>query len=139
MEADTSPARAPRKNSSTSLLHRSPQNLPAPVKLLINRNNGCCLWTPRTSFSPPSPTASSPFALAKQSTSNYRTMRRAACSLDADIFWRPHRSYLVNIHHIKESCAVVKSSYMLKMNDKKQTKSRQPRQQTKRLRELFKL
>jgi len=60
-------------------------------------------------------------------------------ALDADVFWRPHRSYLVNIHHIKEVVPWFKSSYMLKMNDKKQTEVPVSRQQTKRLRELFKL
>jgi two-component system LytT family response regulator/two-component system response regulator LytT len=72
-------------------------------------------------------------------TSNYRTIEELHAALDADIFWRPHRSYLVNIHHIKEVVPWFKSSYMLKMNDKKQTEIPVSRQQTKRLRELFKL
>ena len=60
-------------------------------------------------------------------------------TLDSESFWRPHRSYLVNIHHIKEVVPWFKSSYMLKMNDKKQTEVPVSRVQTKRLRELFKL
>src|SRR5207248_3450171 len=34
--------------------------------------------------------------------SNYHTLEEMAAALDSDVFWRPHRSYLVNIHHIKE-------------------------------------
>jgi two-component system LytT family response regulator/two-component system response regulator LytT len=72
-------------------------------------------------------------------SSNYRTLEELHAALDSESFWRPHRSYLVNIHHIKEVVPWFKSSYMLKMNDKKQTEVPVSRQQTKRLRELFKL
>lgn len=74
-----------------------------------------------------------------EGTSNYRTLDELHAALDADSFWRPHRSYLVNIHHIKEVVPWFKSSFMLKMNDKKQSEIPVSRQQTKRLRELFKL
>jgi two-component system LytT family response regulator/two-component system response regulator LytT len=74
-----------------------------------------------------------------EGTSNYRTLEELNASLDYDAFWRPHRSFLVNIHHIKEVVPWFKSSYMLKMNDKKQTEIPVSRAQTKRLRELFKL
>lgn len=74
-----------------------------------------------------------------EGTSNYRTLEELHAALDADEFWRPHRSYLVNIHHIKEVVPWFKSSYMLKMSDKKQTEIPVSRAQTKRLRELFKL
>jgi two-component system, LytTR family, response regulator LytT len=71
--------------------------------------------------------------------SNYRTLDELQAALDSDAFWRPHRSHLVNIHHIKEVVPWFKSSYMLKMADKKQTEIPVSRVQTKRLRELFKL
>jgi two-component system response regulator LytT len=74
-----------------------------------------------------------------EGTSNYRTLEELHATLDSDSFWRPHRSYLVNIHHIKEVVPWFKSSYMLKMNDKKQAEIPVSRAQTKRLRELFKL
>src|SRR2546429_3328778 len=74
-----------------------------------------------------------------EGTSNYRTLEELNAALDSESFWRPHRSYLVNIHHIKEVVPWFKSSYMLKMNDKKQSEIPVSRQQTKRLRELFKL
>jgi two-component system response regulator LytT len=41
------------------------------------------------------------FAKEFQGTSNYRTIEELAAALDADVFWRAHRSYLVNINHIK--------------------------------------
>jgi two-component system LytT family response regulator/two-component system response regulator LytT len=60
-------------------------------------------------------------------------------SLDSESFWRAHRSYLVNINHIKEVVPWFKSSYMLKMSDKKATEIPVSRAQTKRLRELIKI
>jgi two-component system, LytTR family, response regulator LytT len=74
-----------------------------------------------------------------EGTLNYRTLEELHATLDSESFWRPHRSYLVNIHHIKEVVPWFKSSYMLKMSDKKQTEIPVSRAQTKRLRELFKL
>ena len=74
-----------------------------------------------------------------EGSSNYRTLEELHTALDSDSFWRPHRSYLVNIHHIKEVVPWFKSSFMLKMNDKKSSEIPVSRQQTKRLRELFKL
>jgi len=74
-----------------------------------------------------------------EGTSNYRTLDELLAALDSDSFWRPHRSYLVNIHHIKEVVPWFKSSFMIKMNDKKNSEIPVSRQQTKRLRELFNL
>ncbi len=74
-----------------------------------------------------------------EGTSNYRTLEELNAALESDSFWRPHRSFLVNIHHIKEVVPWFKASYMLKMSDKKQTEVPVSRAQAKRLRELFKL
>jgi two-component system LytT family response regulator/two-component system response regulator LytT len=74
-----------------------------------------------------------------EGTSNYRTLEEMQDALDSDIFWKPHRSYLVNIRHIKEVVPWFKSTYMLKMSDKKQTQIPVSRTQIKRMRELFKL
>ncbi|HKV49424.1 MAG TPA: LytTR family DNA-binding domain-containing protein [Candidatus Acidoferrales bacterium] len=71
--------------------------------------------------------------------SNYRTIDELAAALDPTTYWRPHRSYLVNINHIQEVVPWFKSSYVLKMNDKKSTEVPVSRAQTKRLRELLKL
>jgi two-component system response regulator LytT len=74
-----------------------------------------------------------------EGSSNYRTLEEMEETLASDNFWRPHRSFLVNIHHIKEVIPWFKSTYMLKMDDKKQTQVPVSRSQTKRLRELFKV
>jgi two-component system LytT family response regulator/two-component system response regulator LytT len=71
--------------------------------------------------------------------SNYRTIEELQANLDKDTFWRVHRSYLVNINRIKEVVPWFKSSYQLRMDDKKQTEIPVSRVQTKRLRELLKL
>jgi DNA-binding LytR/AlgR family response regulator len=69
--------------------------------------------------------------------SNCRTLEELFDSLDPNQFWRAHRSYLVNINRIKEVVPWFKSSYQLRMDDKKQTEIPVSRAQTKRLRELF--
>ncbi len=74
-----------------------------------------------------------------EGSSNYRTIEELQAALDPDVFWRAHRSYLVNINHIKEVLPWFKSSYVLKMDDKKQSEVPVSRAQTKRLRELLKL
>jgi len=74
-----------------------------------------------------------------EGASNYRTIEELHAQLDPESFWRVHRSYLVNIHHIKELVPWFKSSYILRMNDKKQSEIPVSRNQTRRLRELLKL
>ena len=69
--------------------------------------------------------------------SNCRTLEELLDSLDPNLFWRAHRSYLVNTNRIREVVPWFKSSYQLRMDDKKQTEIPVSRAQTKRLRELF--
>ncbi len=71
--------------------------------------------------------------------SKCRTLEELLDLLDPAIFWRAHRSYVVNINHIREVVPWFKSSYQLRMADKKQTEIPVSRAQTRRLRELFKL
>ena len=71
--------------------------------------------------------------------SNYRTIEELQSSLDPDTFWRVHRSYLVNIHRIREVIPWFKSSYQIRMDDKKGTEIPVSRVQTRRLRALLKL
>jgi two-component system, LytTR family, response regulator LytT len=71
--------------------------------------------------------------------SNCRTLEELLESLDPNQFWRAHRGYVVNINRIKEVVPWFKSSYQLRMDDKKQTEVPVSRAQTKRLRELFNL
>jgi DNA-binding LytR/AlgR family response regulator len=71
--------------------------------------------------------------------SNCRTLEELMDDLDPNLFWRAHRSYLVNINRIREVVPWFKSSYQLRMDDKKQTEIPVSRAQTKRLRELFRM
>jgi two-component system response regulator LytT len=71
--------------------------------------------------------------------SNFHTIEELQSNLDPEVFWRVHRSYLVNINRIKEVIPWFKSSYQIRMDDKKQTEIPVSRVQTKRLRALLKL
>ena len=71
--------------------------------------------------------------------SKCRTLEDLLEVLDPSLFWRAHRGFVVNINHIREVVPWFKSSYQLRMNDKKQTEIPVSRAQTKRLRELFNL
>src|SRR3954467_3836052 len=71
--------------------------------------------------------------------SNYRTIEELQSNLDPNLFWRVHRSFLVNINKIKEVIPWFKSSFQLRMDDKKQTEIPVSRIQTKRLRALLKI
>jgi two-component system LytT family response regulator/two-component system response regulator LytT len=71
--------------------------------------------------------------------SNFHTVEELQGNLDPKVFWRVHRSYLVNVNHIKEVVPWFKSSYQLKMQDRKQTEIPVSRAQTRKLRELLNL
>ncbi len=78
-------------------------------------------------------------ATGVEGESNYRTIEELQSNLYPDTFWRVHRSFLVNIHRIREVIPWFKSSFQLRMDDKKQTEIPVSRVQTKRLRALLKL
>jgi two-component system, LytTR family, response regulator LytT len=71
--------------------------------------------------------------------SSFRTVEELQGNLDPNTFWRVHRSYLINVNRIKEVVPWFKSSYQLKMDDRKQTEVPVSRAQTRRLRQLLKL
>ena len=79
------------------------------------------------------------FTRASEGTSSYRTLEELQATLDPNRFWRAHRSYLVNINHIKEVLPWFKSTYQIRMSDKRASEIPVSRNQTRRLRELFKL
>lgn len=72
-------------------------------------------------------------------TSNYRTLDELQTRLDPAVFWRVHRSHLVNINKIKEIVPWFSRNYILKMKDGKGTEIPVSRSQTRRLREYLKL
>ena len=72
-------------------------------------------------------------------TASFRTLDELQSRLDPAVFWRVHRSHLVNINKIKEIVPWFSRNYILKMKDEKATEIPVSRMQTRRLREYLKL
>ncbi len=72
-------------------------------------------------------------------TSNDRTLDELHARLDQDVFWRVHRSHLVNINKVKEIVPWFSRNYILRMADAKATEIPVSRSQTRRLRDYLKL
>jgi two-component system response regulator LytT len=72
-------------------------------------------------------------------TSSCRTLDELQAQLDPDVFWRVHRSHLVNINKIKEIVPWFSRNYILRMKDAKSTEIPVSRAQTRRLREYLRL
>ena len=72
-------------------------------------------------------------------TSNYRTLDELHSHLDPEVFWRVHRSHLVNINMIREIVPWFSRNYILKMKDANATEIPVSRSQTKRLRDYLSL
>jgi two-component system response regulator LytT len=70
---------------------------------------------------------------------NFRTLEELQAALDPDLFWRAHRSFVVNINKIREVVPWFKSTYQLRMDDKKATEIPVSRLQSRRLREMLNL
>ncbi len=71
--------------------------------------------------------------------SNFRTLEELQATLDPDTFWRAHRSYLVNVNRIREVMPWFKSTYQLKMDDKRGSEVPVSRMQSRKLREMLNL
>ena len=72
-------------------------------------------------------------------TSSFRTLDELQTRLDPAVFWRVHRSHLVNINKIKEIVPWFSRNFILRMRDAKGTEIPVSRSQTRRLREYLKL
>ncbi|MFA5907147.1 MAG: LytTR family DNA-binding domain-containing protein [Vicinamibacterales bacterium] len=72
-------------------------------------------------------------------TSNDRTLDELHARLDPELFWRVHRSHLVNINKVKEIVPWFSRNYILRMKDAKATEIPVSRSQTRRLRDYLKL
>ncbi|HKZ42926.1 MAG TPA: LytTR family DNA-binding domain-containing protein [Candidatus Hodarchaeales archaeon] len=70
---------------------------------------------------------------------NFRTLEELQANLDPEIFWRVHRSYLVNINKIKEVVPWFNRTLQLKMADRKETEIPVSRSHSKRLKEYLNL
>jgi two-component system, LytTR family, response regulator LytT len=71
--------------------------------------------------------------------SNFRTLEELQAALDSDTFWRAHRSFVVNVNRIREVVPWFKSTYQLKMDDKRSSEIPVSRMQSRRLREMLNL
>lgn len=72
-------------------------------------------------------------------TSNVRTLEELAANLDPEIFWRVHRSYLVNLLRIKEVIPWFNRTIQLKMADRAESEIPVSRSHTRRLKEHLNL
>lgn len=70
---------------------------------------------------------------------NYRTLEDLQADLDPEVFWRVHRSYLVNINKIKEVIPWFNRTLQLKMHDRNETEIPVSRAHAKRFKEYLKL
>jgi two-component system response regulator LytT len=138
MEANTSPV--DRLETLVGQLSLPVAKPAAPIKLLIKSQARMILVDAEdVIYASIQDGAITLYAGDAEGVSNYRTLEELSGALDEDTFWRAHRSYLVNINHIKEVVPWFKSSYMLKMDDKRSSEVPVSRAQTRRLRELFNL
>ena len=125
LQQQASAAREPRARSGKVVV-RAAQRL-----LLADQHDICYAAIDEGTISVVTPTL--------EGASNVRTLEELSDQLDPDTFWRAHRSFLVNIQHIREVVPWFKSSYLLRMDDRKHTEIPVARAQIKRLRELFNL
>ncbi len=72
-------------------------------------------------------------------TSNVRTLDELMTNLDGAMFWRVHRSYIVNLQRIKEVIPWFNRTIQLKMADRAETEIPVSRSQTRRLKEHLNL
>ncbi|WP_245781727.1 LytR/AlgR family response regulator transcription factor [Granulicella pectinivorans] len=124
-QASAAPVSAPRANSSKVIV-RAQNRL-----LLVDQRDICFASIEEGAISVVTPTI--------EGHSNCRTLEELMDQLDPEAFWRAHRSYVVNIQHIREVVPWFKSTYQLRMDDPKKTEIPVSRAQTKRLRDLFNL
>ena len=124
----TEPSAAPaaRPAAFTKLLIRSgPRNLIVdPQELIYATIDGGVITLVSSQF---------------EGQSNFRTLEDLQAALDPDLFWRAHRSYVVNVNRIREVMPWFKSTYQLKMDDKKGSEIPVSRMQSRRLREMLNL
>lgn len=67
----------------------------------------------------------------------HRTLEELEADLDPNVFWRVHRSYIVNINHVVEVIPGQSGTYRLRLDDEKKTLVPLSRAQAKRLRKAL--
>ena len=135
----TSPLPESQIESLLRLLNR-PQGAPQPAKLIVQAQNRLLLIDQsEICYAAIDEGVIRVVTQSFEGSSKCRTLEELLDLLDPALFWRAHRGFVVNINHIREVVPWFKSSYQLRMNDKKQTEIPVSRAQTRRLRELFNL
>jgi two-component system LytT family response regulator/two-component system response regulator LytT len=135
------PAAAPSAQIDTLLkLLNRPQGAPQPARLIVQAQNRLLLIDQADiCYAAIDEGVIRIVTQTFEGQSRCRTLEELLDQLDPAVFWRAHRGFVVNINHIREVVPWFKSSYQLRMNDKKQTEIPVSRSQTRRLRELFNL
>lgn len=127
-----------RIDALVKMLEQKQEQRPAQSKILLKSNGRMFLVDQKDiCFASIEDGVITVVAAHMEGQSNCRTLEELLDSLDPNAFWRAHRSFLVNINRIKEVVPWFKSSYQIRMDDRKQTEIPVSRAQTKRLRELF--
>jgi two-component system LytT family response regulator/two-component system response regulator LytT len=128
----------PSEQRLDTLVKLLEQQKPQTTKVLLKANNRLFLVDQREiCFASIEDGVITVVAQNMEGQSNCRTLEELLTSLDSNLFWRAHRSFLVNINRIKEVVPWFKSSYQIRMDDRKQTEIPVSRAQTRRLRDLF--
>ena len=128
----------PSEQRLDTLVQLLEQQKPQTTKVLLKANNRLFLVDQREiCFASIEDGVITVVAQNMEGQSNCRTLEELLTSLDSNLFWRAHRSFLVNINRIKEVVPWFKSSYQIRMDDRKQTEIPVSRAQTRRLRDLF--
>ena len=70
---------------------------------------------------------------------HFRTLEELQANLDPQVFWRVHRSFLVNINRIKEVVPWFNRTLQLKMADQAETEIPVSRSNSRKLKEYLKL
>jgi len=142
MSGSVSPPIGSQLDTLLRLLNR-PQGVsrtPQPAKLIVQAQNRLLLVDQaEICFAAIDEGVISVAMQSFEGQSKCRTLEELLELLDPAVFWRAHRGFVVNINHIREVVPWFKSSYQLRMDDKKQTEIPVSRTQTRRLRELFNL
>jgi two-component system response regulator LytT len=128
------------KNSQPASAPATPRTAPARTKLLVkSAGRNFIVDAQELIYATINDGLISVVTPTMEGESNYRTIEELQSNLDPEMFWRVHRSFLVNINRIKEVIPWFKSSFQLRMDDRKHTEIPVSRVQTKRLRALLKL
>jgi two-component system LytT family response regulator/two-component system response regulator LytT len=128
----------PSEQRLDTLVKLLEQQKPQTTKILLKANNRLFLVDQKEiCFASIEDGVITVVAQNMEGQSNCRTLEELLASLDSNLFWRAHRSFLVNINRIKEVVPWFKSSYQIRMDDRKQTEIPVSRAQTRRLRDLF--